>query len=702
MSSAELSALDARLSACRHRALIWVSGERSECDRQLAEVVNWLSAVHGKGVVIGNRAYEGVDSMPSARAGQLLGRTLPWAVYDAFSGFNPNSFAQLAGTLAAGGWLVLISPAPGQWTYYDDPEYRKLLVEPWTAVPAPRYLDRLVRLLEADRSVLRLTSEAQDLPDRPATADQDPSPQPPFMSVDQQKVVEHLVERVGRRRCALVLGADRGRGKSAAIGLALVAVARSRALKVLVTAPSRQALTSLFERVEHELGALTWQGEWARAGVLEIGYLTPSEALKRRPAADLLVIDEAAAVATPILSALSGHYPRLIFATTQHGYEGNGRGFTLRFLDELKRLVPGVEQLQMRTPVRWAPGDPLEQLVSKLLLLDAEPEEPDPGSDEPLRVETLDRDRLLHDEPLLRHLFGLLILAHYRTTPGDLRVLLDSPNLQVHLLMRGAELVGCALIAREGELSEELARGVWEGHRRPTGHLLPQALIAHEGELAVAPWCAWRVLRIAVHPRLQRQGLGGHLLNALVERARREGVDYMGAGFAATRELLGYWRHGGFLPVRVGDQLDPVSGAHSVLVLNPLSARCLRWFQPMRQRYADRLRYRLSGALGSVSATQLPALFADLPVPLPTAGERVRLVGFAEHLRSLESTLLELDRLLSATVQRWPELGLGDDDQELLVARVWRQLPAGEVARPSGRNAQLQRLREVVARLLKA
>ncbi|GGC01083.1 tRNA(Met) cytidine acetyltransferase TmcA [Marinobacterium zhoushanense] len=704
MIPTELAALNAQLSTRRHRALIWVAAERDQCDLIAAELASRLSSTLGDGVVLSNRACGYANSvMPTARASQLLGQTRPWAIYDAFSGFNPNSFAQLAGTIAAGGWLVLLSPEAGDWPRYDDPEYQKLKVEPWTAqMLEPRYLRRLVRLLESDKGVLRLRPDSRDLPSWPPVPGREAPVQPPYMSIDQQQVVEQLVTRVQRGRCAVVVCADRGRGKSAAVGLALTRISQQRRLRVLLSAPSRQALSAVFERIESELGALVWQGEYAVIGQLELSYMTPAEALKRLPPADLLVIDEAAAVATPVLRGLSTHYHRLIFATTQHGYEGNGRGFTLRFLDELKRLVPRVQELQMQAPIRWAADDPLEQQVSRLLLLDAEPVEPVFSGDQRLTISRIPREQLSADEPLLRQLFGLLILAHYRTTPGDLRVLLDSPNLQVNLLRRGAGLVGCALVAREGELSEELAQGVWEGHRRPTGHLLPQALIAHEGELAVASWRAWRVLRIAIHPQLQQQGMGRQLLNAIVEQAREEGVDYLGASFAATTALLRYWSVCDFWPVRVGDQLDPVSGSHSVMVLNPLSDRCQLWFRGMRERYARRLRYRLSGALSSLPVELMPALFAALPRLEPTSEERARLHGFAEHQRSLESTLVELDLLLLATVQDWHRLGLSVDDQALLVARVWHQQPPVAVERPSGRHAQLKRLRELTSSLLDA
>lgn len=76
-------------------------------------------------------------------------------------------------------------------------------------------------------------------------------------------------------------------------------------------------------------------------------------------------------------------------------------------------------------PVRWAAGDPLEAVVRKLFLLDAEsvPVEPAGSRITVSRwhpAEASERERA--------EAFGLLVDAHYRTSPGDLRQWLDDPH----------------------------------------------------------------------------------------------------------------------------------------------------------------------------------------------------------------------------------------------------------------------------------
>lgn len=697
-----LVALSDRLAQRRHRSLLWIDAERAQGAERLAELRRRLAWAPEEGVLIGDQPLAGLEPLPGRRAGEVLGRSLHWAVYDAFCGFNPNHFAQLAGALAAGGWLVLLSPPAESWPAFLDPEYRQLCVEPWTVQALePRFLRRLVARLLTDDAVVRWHGPGLQLPQWPAAPRPMEAADGPWKTADQAQAVSRVLALIGQRRGALVITADRGRGKSAAIGLALTRCQPQRPLRVLLTAPSWQATESLRERLAEAFGPLHWQQGVCTLGNLVLHWMTPARLAALRPAADLLVIDEAAAIATPLLRDFSRHYRRLIFATTTHGYEGNGRGFALRFRAELAHQVPRLHELELKTPIRWAPGDPLEATVNRLLLLDAEPGLPPANSQALPRIDTLERQRLVEDDRLLRELFGLLILAHYRTTPGDLRILLDSPNLQLRTLRLEGALLGCVLLAEEGELSPALAEGVWQGVRRPTGHLLPQALIAHEGYTELAPWRAWRVVRIAMHPAWQQRGLGSRLLQTVVAEAAAAGVDYLGASFAATPELLHYWGRNGFVPLRVGDQLDPVAASHAAIVLRPLSERCRQWLPAARQHSARRLRYRLSGTLASLPVELLPPLFAGLQPPPLDQRQWRQLQGFADHRRSLESSLLELDQLLLATVARWPALGLEAADQCLLVERIWRQKAPEALAEPQGARAQLQRLRQLAARLLR-
>lgn len=690
------------LAESRTRGLVWIQGSRPWTLETLRNFLHTESVRMEEGRLLTDEPEPGIPCLDPRRAADLLGQTVPWVAIDAYAGFNPNAFAQVCGTVAAGGWLFLLTPPDDQWVNYKDPEYRRLCVEPWRADQLePVYLRRFVRQLQAQTELVVFDEQGVHIPSTIPLPESTAALPSPYRSVDQQAVVERLIAVLDKRCSAAVIDADRGRGKSSALGILLSQLAAGRGpQRVILTAPKRASLSSAFDRIEEACGALDWHDNRVCLDGLELRFVQPAEVLEHE--ADLLIVDEAAAIATPLLSAYARRFRHLIFSTTQHGYEGNGRGFTLRFLSELKRIVPELTQLYMQTPIRWGAGDPLEAVSNRLLLLDAEPAEPVVSAAENIEYRTLSRAELAADESLLRALFGLLVLAHYRTTPGDLRVLLDSPNIHFELLYRGGSLVGCAAVAAEGGLSRALAEGVWAGVRRPTGHLLPQALIAHEGALEFAPMSAWRIMRIAVHPRIQSQGLGAALVSRLGERARQAGIDYLGASFGATAGLVQFWRRQGFRPVRVGDQRDPVSSSFATLVLHPLSRPASEAVDLLEQRYCHSVKYRLSGTLMQLPAPLLPVLLGGVEPPSLDARQRHLLQGFAQTHRSLESCLLELDLLLTASVPRWSELGLSDADMELLVNRIWRQQPAGALSEPGGRRAQLARLRALIGGLLQA
>ncbi|MDA0425918.1 tRNA(Met) cytidine acetyltransferase TmcA, partial [Stutzerimonas frequens] len=519
------------------------------------------------------------------------------AVMDAFAGFNPNTFGQLCGMVEGGGCMVLMTPPSEQWGYFADPEYASLCVEPY--LPSQlrgHYLLHLVRTLESSPELLHWAQGREPVvPEVPET-ETVPAVNLPCRSRDQQEAVALVLKASGARRQPLVLSADRGRGKSAALGIAAAELLRA-GKKVVVTAVSRNAIDSLLERVE------TLAPDHCHL----LHYYRPDELLRREEQADLLLVDEAAAIPTPLLLQLLDIYPRVVFATTLHGYEGNGQGFALRFLSRLRTGYPRCREYRLSTPIRWTAPDPLEQLGNRMLLLDVDAGKPGSQEGEP-EIVCVDRQVLVEDTALLRDLFGLLVLAHYRTTPGDLRILLDSPNMRVYLAHSAGAPLGCVLLAEEGPLPDGLAQAVWEGRRRPRGHLLPQTLIAQEGWLEVAPWRSLRVVRIAVHPAAQKRGIGRRMLRTIERDARAAGVDYLGASFAASDELLAFWQGSGFLPLRLGEQRDPVAGPHALLVLKPLSAAVQEWLPQARRWYRQSLLQRIPGVLQDLEPELLPAL----------------------------------------------------------------------------------------------
>jgi len=675
-------ALSARLERGGERRLLLLEGRRDwglSAGRAVARAltpvrVTWITNQPPRGAV-------GVLS--PAKAAGLLGGECDLLIIDVHDGLDADALGAAAGTLRGGGLLLLLGPPLEQWPDIEDAQAGRIAVHGYTPSDVGSgFIGRLARLLR-DSPAVRRYRETRP----PARAERPQMCLPSGTGVaapnrqdaggvaatpDQQRAIEAICQLAhSRARRPLVLTADRGRGKSAALGIAAALLLREAPRRLIVTAPRRHATEALFEHAR-------LAGADADA---MLRFVPPDALLRDRPAADLLLVDEAAGIPAPLLAGLLEHYARICFATTVHGYEGTGRGFEVRFRAVLDRRTPDWRGLRLETPIRWVQGDPLERLIDDALLLDAEPA---PAAEIIARLtecgpagivcERLHRDRLAADDALLRQVFGLLVLGHYQTRPADLRLMLDAPNIEVIVLrvaprqprepvpsaecdgssggQSGASgtrgpILATALVAAEGRLEADLTEPIFAGRRRPHGHLLPQTLSAHGG-LFDAPQLAYaRILRIAVHPAIQRHGFGRRLVIAVRQRARADGLDLVGASFGATADLLAFWRHCGLEPVHIGSRRNAASGAHAAVVLSPVSLAGEKLVAEARRRLLPRLAVLLGGPLRDLEPPIVAELLAGAPNTEPDLEmtEERELIAFATASRGLESVLPALQRL---------------------------------------------------------
>jgi tRNA(Met) cytidine acetyltransferase len=316
------------------------------------------------------------------------------------------------------------------------------------------------------------------------------------------------------------------------------------------------------------------------------------------------VVDEAAALPVRLLERYLVA-DAVAFATTVHGYEGAGRGFTVRFRDTLTELDRPVSDVRLETPIRYAPGDPVEVWSFRALALDAGPA-PDravaDATPAEAAYEAITPAELLDEEALLREVFGLLVLAHYRTEPNDLARLLDAPNVSVRALLADGHVVSVALLAREGGLDATLRSAMYEGER-VRGNMLPDVLTSQLRDETAGEPVGQRVMRIATHPAVRSRWLGSHLLEAI--RAEFEAdVDWLGVGYGATPALVDFWRDNGYRSVHLSTSRNDASGEHSAIMLDPCSADG----EALLEGHSEWFRRRLPGML----ADPLSDLDADV------------------------------------------------------------------------------------------
>ena len=639
--------------------------------------------------------------LPPGKARTRLGQEHDLVIFDALGAgsFDADAFGALSGTLRAGGLLILL-------TQLAQPDV--------TAMPESRYLTRLLQRLsdapgvacwhEGEKLQLPASSESPGYASARCTTRCINSSDEECLTADQAEAVARLVRL--RRRRPLVLTADRGRGKTAALGIACARLLAAGHAHIQVTAPRPEAIAALFER----LTALRPEGQrqenrFVEAGIGCVEFIAPdvlSDKLERGEAGgpgSWLLVDEAAAIPAAMLGAWLTAFPRIVFATTVHGYEGSGRGFALRFRERLERQAPDWQQYHLAAPIRWSTDDPLEPLVNQLLLLDAEPSAAVPLA--PLSLQHWHQAQLAADETALRAVFGLLVQAHYRTTPSDLQRVLDEPGLSITTLAADGQIQAVCVSVDEGGFTPELAERVARGERRLPGHLLAQSLAAHAGSRRALTARLRRVQRIAVHPERRREGLGRHLLEAEREAAREAGIDLLGASFGAEPGLLAFWQTLGFCTVRLGLSRETSTGEHAVMVAAPLSAEGSAISTGLVRRFRSLLPALLAFELAALDPEVILALLSEGGSPLLTEDERQDLDDVADAGRDpalARPALQALAWRAALATPHEPELawlaGWAFQGRDL----AWLAAQTGV----AGRRQALARLRGIVGRFLSA
>ncbi|KAB1193870.1 GNAT family N-acetyltransferase [Haloferax sp. MBLA0076] len=655
------------------------------------------------------------DRVEPRQASHLLGTTRTVVVLDAHEDFSANTLGRVAGTVDGGGLLVLLTPSLDEWVARRDSFDERLAVPPFTTADvSDRFRGRLVSTLrdhpgvalvdldtgtvERDGAYRQGITFDTSLPTVPRERRFPRRAYEDCLTADQTDALAAL-EALAEPDNAVVVEADRGRGKSSAAGLAAGSLA-AEGRDVVVTAPGRRNAAEVFVRAERLLRELDlYDAESAdefdlsssRGG--RVRYVPPTEAGAVAADIDALVVDEAAALPVRLLTSFLDA-PSVAFCTTVRGYEGAGRGFAVRFRDRLDDSDHEVTDVRLDDPIRYAAGDPLESWTFRVLLLDARPPVAQlitEAAPQNVEYQTLTPNELLADEHLLREAFGLLVLAHYRTEPDDLARLLDAPNLTLRALTYEGRIVSVALLAREGGLDAETRRHMYDGGRI-RGNMLPDVFTSQLRDEDAGVPVGYRVMRIATHHAVRSSGLGSHLL-AAIRGEFADDVDYLGVGFGATPELLSFWRENDYGTVHLSTTRNDTSGEYSALMVLPLSPaghalhdRHTEWFV---QRIGDVLGDALSdldpdvarAALASVGYSSEGGSDDDADDEPSLSDYEWRVVVGASYGPGLYTTAPGAFRRLALTHLTNPErVSLSDREERLLVRKVLQTHPWPAVA----------------------
>lgn len=498
-----------------------------------------------------------------------------------------DAFAALSGTLVAGGILFLLindiamvkQSSFFKRLFFLLQDYCEHVVLEQTALVFP-VVKKISQM--SDKHVINL--------DKPLT-----TKVLTYGCITQEQViaVDAIIKVLkGKNKRPLVLTADRGRGKSSALAIAcaqlLVMAKNDNKLQIIITAAELSSIEIFFNQLAVSLPH--GQQDGLRYKVLHgyVEFMPVDKLLKLQPKASLVLVDEAAAIPVYLLEQLLLHHSRLVFASTIHGYEGAGRGFTLKFEQTLTAIFPQWVRLHINEPIRWRSGDPLEQLVFDACLLNTElPRLSHQLQDihfdktnRQLEFKHFTSTELVANETLLRQVFSVLITAHYQTKPSDVQMLLDNKQVQLVCLMSISEqdqkVIAVALLMHEGKykgqrITKSDLIAINQAKRRLRNNFIPQSLLTQCGVEQAFDYHYLRVMRIAVHPQVHRQGIGSLFLNDIATFAKAQGADFLASSFGATKSLLYFWLTAGFKLGRIGFSKDKASGEQSALVIKSLS-----------------------------------------------------------------------------------------------------------------------------------
>ena len=603
------------------RALLILVGEDDFLAHQLNHNLSLKSAVW-----IGDVSphFATQSSFPFSKTKNLLGSEFPAIIYDARQGIHLDALAMAAGTLQDGGQLLLLLNHWADLANQPDSDSLRWSGEKH-AINTPHFIaflqEKIAKYNFPVYQSMPLTL-ALPIPQKDRSTHCQPT-------LEQAHLLQQMAET---EEAILIVTAKRGRGKSALAGLfAKQQVAQNQ--PVILTAPNKSAV-NIFN-------------EFAGA---EIIFMPPDELSQNLSEAPQqfanywLFVDEAAMIPLDILFRLTKAFKRVVLTTTIHSYEGTGRGFLLKFMAKTDRTL---RHFELFTPLRWQADDKLEAFIDDLLLCNCEDRLPQPSYDGVLaeQIQISHCERIPHDQ--IESVYGLLTLAHYRTSPLDLRRLLDAPQQQFYLAQAHDTLLGCVWVVPEGGMEDNtLICQIRRGERRPRGNLVAQMLCFQAGWEEACALRSLRISRIAVQPNWQQQGLGQRLIAKMKQQQIKQqgAVNFLSVSFGYTPELLAFWQKCGFILVHFSESKEASSGCYSVVALSPLSEEGRVFVQQAEKQFQRNLplslhplatqfaRTEIDWALDSTD-WQLLNDFADFYLPLSSALPSIqRLIKSADEL----------------------------------------------------------------------
>ncbi len=534
-----------------------------------------------------------------------------------------------------------------------------------------------------------------------------------LVTKDQHNIIENLLATLldsEHPDSCSILVANRGRGKSASVGLSIAhALSKKGVRNVIISSPHPANIQTLFEFLMKGLTSKNvkfqvrnhegWTSEIRTSSRARISYLWPSE-IEISLKADIIVFDEAAAIPVEILKKVLKIKAKKIFVSTVHGYEGAGKSFQFKFLSYLQtQKLIHYQELSLDQPIRYLQFDLIEKLLNDAFFLDVELDPP------LIKQRTLIKDSIILQEwndpqylfsekglPNLKQLFGLLVYAHYRNQPNDLLLLADSGK---HFLIgiygndnkNNKLLLVSNQLAREGEMSDQEILRVTSGEFIK-GNLIPNIAIRHFSE-NFAKLRGLRIIRIATHPSLLNKGYGRLALE--LQNPIFSTYDWVGVSYGATVKLMKFWRKFGFKSVHIRPIKTAETGEWNIVLIRPISHSAASIINPVSADFLLQFIALLKQSLHSMSPELTSQILkscsslSNYKVRITSSGK----IRLKNYLKGNLNFLLAVDviyELAKAYFVTPTSIKLSSSQELLLISRVLQGRTWGQTLGRTGLN----------------
>ena len=657
-----------QLKRSQQRGLLIIEAERAHC-------LKWMPLLKNSGQVVILSDLEELDtaSVRFSKAERLLGLEADMVILDLYSGMSVDVLCMALGLIKAGGLMVWFCP-PDIMNQVDP--YGQ-----WQGQSQPRFLPYLFSVLQNCPVVVKV-KENQRI-EAPVSL---PEARLPSLlkgcTPQQADLLESMKQwLLNSKQPLFFLTAFRGRGKSTSLGLFVRAHAENR--KMVITAASRIQASVLLACLDDKSSAR---------------FMAPDALIQQSPEIDCLIIDEAAMIPFSVLSECTKRAGKVIMATTTGGYEGTGQGFQHKFMQAYSSQQYVHATLDI--PIRWGHPDLLEERFNQALMFDLKTDELIHESNS-IKYQVISKQELSGNIAKLKQVYELLMSAHYRTRPSDLRQLMDDDNQWLINAQMGENLVGVILLNREGGIDTDLTEAIFMGRRRPQGHLLPQMITAQAGIRDFAKWKGLRIQRITVHEKFRRQGIGRELVNQAINLLRHEKLDYIGSCFGLDSIMAPFWERTELELVHISAGKGKSTGRQTVALLQSDLPDVKRAIQVLKQKMQRDLPLWLLGYCNNMIWRDVIALLLMSKIKFSlTTLDRDEIEAYSQGHRGFDLTQPVLQRYLINHVNQIVSLAI--DEQQLLVEKVIQNRPWSAftgVGRGDGRKAVNQGIRKLVGKL---